>query len=211
MGRYLNALKKNESGGVGCLINLTNPVEVGSLGLLGTPPQTFEINHAANEAQGRVENSAVSFVWLIHFTDRDPLQVSFSPELNHEAALACYPDAVAAEPVADALRRSATRDEADELRELVATIYHDGTEAVRSEALQAALDNPDVALAALRETVEKQGLFIDDRRTCNQCLNLRYQICTVARPNGIVSAKRGYTPRQMWREERHRCEGYDPM
>ena len=36
--------------------------------------------------------------WLIHFTDRDPVTVTFSPEATHAEALAIYPDAVAAEP-----------------------------------------------------------------------------------------------------------------
>jgi hypothetical protein len=45
------------------------------------------------------EVNARYFGWLIHFTDREPLTVAFSPEVNHADALACYPDAVAAEPM----------------------------------------------------------------------------------------------------------------
>jgi hypothetical protein len=45
------------------------------------------------------DDTATSFAWLIHFTDRDPLPVSFSPEATHVEALASYPDAVAAEPI----------------------------------------------------------------------------------------------------------------
>lgn len=45
------------------------------------------------------DDTATSFAWLIHFTDRDPLQVSFSPEVTHAEALASYPDAVTAEPI----------------------------------------------------------------------------------------------------------------
>jgi hypothetical protein len=37
--------------------------------------------------------------WLFHFADRDDLTVTFAPAVDHAAALACYPDAVAAEPV----------------------------------------------------------------------------------------------------------------
>jgi hypothetical protein len=38
--------------------------------------------------------------WLIHFADREPLTVSFSPEATHEEVLELYPDTVAAEPIA---------------------------------------------------------------------------------------------------------------
>ena len=36
--------------------------------------------------------------WLIHFADRNPLEVAFSPALSHAEVLASYPDALAAEP-----------------------------------------------------------------------------------------------------------------
>jgi hypothetical protein len=35
--------------------------------------------------------------WLLHFTDRDPLEVHFFPAAVHAEALAAYPAAVAAE------------------------------------------------------------------------------------------------------------------
>ena len=38
--------------------------------------------------------------WLIHFLDREPLEVWFAPAADHAEALAGYPDAVAAEPLA---------------------------------------------------------------------------------------------------------------
>lgn len=34
----------------------------------------------------------------------------------------------------------------------------------------------------------------DDRRTCNQCLNLRMKVCTIAAQGAMVSANRGYRP-----------------
>lgn len=37
--------------------------------------------------------------WLIHFLERDPLEVHFIPEATHGEVLAAYPDAVAAEPL----------------------------------------------------------------------------------------------------------------
>ena len=39
--------------------------------------------------------------WLLHFTDRDPVEVHFAPAVDHDEALAGYPDALAAEPLLD--------------------------------------------------------------------------------------------------------------
>lgn len=37
--------------------------------------------------------------WLIHFADRDPLEVWFSPAVTHGEVLAAHPAALAAEPI----------------------------------------------------------------------------------------------------------------
>jgi len=39
--------------------------------------------------------------WLLHYADRDPLEVWFAPAVDHDEALAGYPDALAAEPLLD--------------------------------------------------------------------------------------------------------------
>jgi hypothetical protein len=36
--------------------------------------------------------------WLVHFTDRDPVYATYSPEATHSEVLRGYPSAVAAEP-----------------------------------------------------------------------------------------------------------------
>jgi len=38
--------------------------------------------------------------WLLHYADREPLEVWFAPAADHDEALAAYKDAVAAEPLA---------------------------------------------------------------------------------------------------------------
>ena len=43
---------------------------------------------------------AASRNWLIHYVDRNPLEVACSPEATHAQILECYPAAVAAEPFA---------------------------------------------------------------------------------------------------------------
>jgi len=47
----------------------------------------------------------------------------------------------------------------------------------------------------------------DDRRTCRMCLNLEDRFCIVARPGGVVSARRWYEPVA---EILQRCPGYRP-
>ena len=37
--------------------------------------------------------------WLLHYADREPLEVGFAPAADHAEALVAYPDAVAAEPL----------------------------------------------------------------------------------------------------------------
>ena len=47
--------------------------------------------------------------WLLHYADRDPLHVHFSPAADHDEALAAYPDAVAAEPLPEPVAQSASQ------------------------------------------------------------------------------------------------------
>lgn len=47
----------------------------------------------------------------------------------------------------------------------------------------------------------------DDRRTCRQCLNYNERACSVARPSGVVSARRWYEPVS---DILQRCPGYRP-
>jgi hypothetical protein len=46
----------------------------------------------------------------------------------------------------------------------------------------------------------------DDRRRCRQCLNLRGEACSIAKPGGLVSASKGYRPANL----PMRCAGYSP-
>ena len=44
-------------------------------------------------------NAVTSWGWLLHFADREPLEVYCSPTATHAAILERYPDALAAEPI----------------------------------------------------------------------------------------------------------------
>lgn len=57
--------------------------------------------------------------------------------------------------------------------------------------------------------VPRAVAFDDDRRYCDQCMNLRRGVCTIAEPKAgaLVVANRGYRP---VREPPRRCAGYAP-
>ena len=50
------------------------------------------------------ENTTASR-WLLHFADRDPVEVACCPEVNHADILERHPDAVAAEPFTPTIRQ----------------------------------------------------------------------------------------------------------
>ena len=157
------------------------------------------------------EDWALFNAWLFHFTDRDDLPVTYAPAVDHAAALACYPDAVAAEPIPERPQRVATEAEAKEITVLIGIVLANDTDVDRNEALAVALADPEGALLCYRTIAEERGLALpdgdDDRRRCTQCLNLRGRVCSVAIPGGLVSANRGYQP---MRDVVQRCAGYLP-
>ena len=149
--------------------------------------------------------------WLLHFIDRESLEVVFSPEVTHAAALDCYPNAVAAEPQAERYQRTPTETEAQEITTLAHAVYSEDSETDRNEALIAALADPDGALLCYRAMVEERGIALidadDERRRCTQCLNLRGRNCTIAQPGGLESSGQSYQPML---DVLHRCAGYQP-
>lgn len=99
--------------------------------------------------------------WLIHFLDREPLEVWFSPAADHDEALAAYRDAVAAEPVPERTdTRTATVIERDELLALVEAIYAADTDQDRQEATDAALADPEAALTCYRAIANERGIVV---------------------------------------------------
>ncbi len=42
----------------------------------------------------------VSRCWLLHFPDRNSLEVAFSPAASHAEVMSFYPESIAAEPIA---------------------------------------------------------------------------------------------------------------
>jgi hypothetical protein len=102
---YLDRLKKSANTGAGTLKNQNNPETEGFLGSLGTPPAPFQKIEGATAANDPGQKRPVAHAaealtaWVLHFTDREPMEVWFWPVVSHDEALAAYPDAVAAEPI----------------------------------------------------------------------------------------------------------------
>lgn len=104
---------------------------------------------------------AIARAWLLHFSDRDPMEVWTAPPATHDEILALYPDAVAAVPVPDhASTRTASTSERAELLTLLEAIYADDTDADRQEAIGLALADPEGALTCYRAIAGERGLSV---------------------------------------------------
>jgi hypothetical protein len=55
---------------------------------------------------GAGDTATASRWWLIHFPDRDPVEVSCTPPATHAEILEWHPDAVAAEPFTPTARQA---------------------------------------------------------------------------------------------------------
>ena len=106
------------------------------------------------------EDLALFNAWLFHFADRDDLPVTFAPAVDHAAALANYPDAVAAEPILGRPKRQPTNAESKEITALVDAIFPDDTDDDRAEALSVAFADPDCALLCYRTIAKDLGIAI---------------------------------------------------
>ena len=173
MNRYLDLLKRADQGGAGggaCVQerqmtnhqNLQNPVEGGFDGFVGRSDGTRAHSHpAASETPTDAAPPVRATRWLIHFLDREPMEVWFSPAADHAEALAAYRDAVAAEPVPERTdTRTATVIERDELLALVEAVYAGDTDQDRQEAADAALADPEAALTCYRAIAAERGITV---------------------------------------------------
>ena len=98
--------------------------ELGELHFLCTNPAGEELPLAGDVHRETPTDTAPpvrATRWLLHYADREPMEVWFSPAADHDEALAGYPDAVAAEPVPERTdTRTANvieRDENDQRKE----------------------------------------------------------------------------------------------
>ena len=161
---------------------------------------------------GAGDTATASRWWLIHYPDRDPVEVACCPEATHADILEQYPDAVAAEPFTPTIRQPSaplTANEETAIRAWLALI-EETDPATIAEVIgqcQRDADARDYFTGRAAAELPKPDRFPDDRRRCTQCLNLRGRVCSVAIPGGLVSANRGYQP---MRDVLQRCAGYLP-
>lgn len=148
-----------------------------------------------------------SWCWLIHFTDRDPVPASFSPEVTHAEALACYPDAVAAEPYTPPPLLAVEPMAVEEEEAITGWLERIGETdpATIGEAIRQCQKDLETRRYFL-DRAEETPAPDDDRRTCAQCANLTGRRCQAAKRGEIVPS-RNYEP---IRDIPRRCEGYRP-
>jgi hypothetical protein len=158
---------------------------------------------------GAGDTATASRWWLIHYPDRDPVEVACCPEANHADILERHPDAVAAEPFTPTIRQPSapmTASEETTIRAWLALIVETDP-AIISEVIgqcQRDADARDYFTGRAAAELPKLDPFPDDRCTCDQCANLIARRCQAAKRGEIV-ASRNYEP---IRDLPRRCEGY---
>jgi len=157
------------------------------------------------------DTATASRWWLIHYPDRDPLEVACCPEATHADILERHPDAVAAEPFTPTTRQASaplTAEDETAIRAWLALI-EETDPATIAEVIgqcQRDADARDYFTGRAAAELAKPAPFPDDRRTCDQCANLIARRCQAAK-RGEIAASRNYEP---IRDLRRRCEGYAP-
>jgi hypothetical protein len=160
---------------------------------------------------GASDTAPASWWWLLHYPDRDPVEVSCTPPASHAEILERYPDAVAAEPLTPTIRQASaplTAKEETAIRAWLALIEETDPATIAEVIDQCQLDADarDYFTGRAAAELPKPDPFPDDRVTCNQCANLIAHRCQAAKRGEIV-ASRNYEP---IRDLPRRCEGYAP-
>ena len=159
---------------------------------------------------GAGDTVAASRWWLIHYPDRDPVEVACCPEATHAEILERHPDAVAAEPFTPSIRQPSaplTASEETAIRAWLALIEETDPENI-AEVLRRCQQDTGAREYFLGRAAKlpRYSPVLDDRRTCNQCANLIGRQCEAAK-HGEIVASRNYEP---IRDLPRRCEGYTP-
>lgn len=171
--------------------------------------QKSEIIEALKVGAG--ETATASRWWLIHYADRDPVEVACCPDATQAEILERHPDAFAAEPFTATIRQPLAPMTAEEEAAigawlaLIEATYPASIAEVIGQCRRDA-DARDYFTGLAAAELPKPDFFADDRRTCNQCANLIARRCQSAKRGEIV-ASRNYEP---IRELPRRCEGYEP-
>ena len=164
---------------------------------------------------GAGDTATASRWWLIHYPDRDPVEVACCPEATHADILERHPDAVAAEPFTPTIRQPSAPLTAERGNGNPGMA---GTDRGNRPGDHCRSDRPVPAGCGCAGLLHRAGgggqlpknradaASDDDRRTCDQCANLIARRCQAAKRGEIV-ASRNYEP---IRDLPRRCEGYAP-
>jgi hypothetical protein len=214
---YLGLLKQLEAAEIfthAPETELTKPTQPGFVSCVSSIQGGIEKINAENDAPEITPEIPLtaSRWWLIHYPDRDPLEVTCCPDATHAEILEQYPDAVAAEPFTPAIRQASaplTASEESAIRVWLALIEETDTATIAEVIGQCQRDAEarDYFTGRAAAELPKPDPFPDDRRRCSQCLNLRGRVCAIAKPGGLVSANVGYRPVAGTLQ---RCAGYLP-
>jgi hypothetical protein len=101
-----------------------------------------------------LRGDVLAWRWRIHFADREPRVVSFSPEAARAEVLKQYPDAVAAEPFSPDVQPVAPLhpDEEAVIRAWLASICEDGPDTVEG------------VISNCRQSIGARGYFLGRSR-----------------------------------------------
>lgn len=157
------------------------------------------------------DTATASRWWLIHYPDRDPVEVTYCPEATHADILERHPDAVAAEPFTPPQRKPSAPLSAGEeavIRAWLALIEETDTATVAAVIDQSQRDAEARAyfLRRAHAALPKAPRGTSDLRRCTDCRNLSGRRCQAAR-RGEIAASRDYEPVL---DLLRRCEGYAP-
>lgn len=157
------------------------------------------------------DTATASQCWLIHYTDRDTLEVFCCPEATHGEILERHPDAVAAKPFTPTIQQPSaplTASEETAIRAWLALIKETDRATIAEviEQCQRNADARDYVTGRAAAELPKPDPFPDDRRSCDQCANLIARRCQAA-TRGEIVASRNYEPIH---DLPRRCEGYAP-
>lgn len=155
------------------------------------------------------DTATASRWWLLHFPNREPLEVWTSGS-THAAILKTYPDAVAAEPFTPTVRRPSAPlagEEETAIRAWLASIGEADPTTIAEVIGRCRIDAGarDYLIGRAAE-LPGDAPSHDDLRTCGQCANLMARQCLAAK-RGEIAASRNYEP---IRDLPRRCEGYAP-
>lgn len=139
---------------------------------------------------------AASRWWLIHYLNRDPLEVACCPEATHAEILERHPDAVAAEPFVQAIRHPSapmTTSEEVAIREWLARIEETDPATIAEVIGQCQRDAEARGYFTGRAAAErpKPVPFVDDRNLTDRRYRSRCMTSEMQHPKNRCNTSNG--------------------